>query len=73
MSALKVTWQDGSWNRNGEQPVATVLLDKNVSAMHIGEDTLVFKASVSEKIVLIIPEQRLISAVLVNEEPPKQA
>jgi hypothetical protein len=65
---LKVTWQDGSWNRNGEQPVATALLDENVSATHLGEDTLVFKASGSAKIVLIIPEQRLISAVLEEEQ-----
>lgn len=58
---LKVTWQDGSWNRDGQQPIATKLVPRGVQLVNVGEDTLVFKDG--SGIVLAIPGQRLISVV----------
>ena len=65
---LKVTWQDGPWNRDGKQPVAAALLDQDSTAEHIGEDTLIFRTPGGGQIALVVPEQRLISALLVDEE-----
>lgn len=65
---LKVTWQDGPWNRDGRQPVAAALLDQDSTAEHIGEDTLIFRAPGGGQIALVVPEQRLISALLVDED-----
>jgi hypothetical protein len=66
MSKLKVTWQDGPWDSR-EQPVATLLLPGDVNVAHLGEDTLVFRSTGDIRILLVIPEQRLISAVAVEE------
>ena len=61
MRNLKVTWQDGSWNRDGDQPIATATVSAGAQLVNVGEDTLVFKDS--SGIVLAIPGQRLISVV----------
>lgn len=65
MKNLKVTWQDGSWNRDGQQPTATAMLPLDVAVSAVGEDTLVFRKSnmSGTSALLVIPAQRLISAV----------
>lgn len=67
MEKLKVTWQDGNWKRDGEQPIATALIPLGSSVSAVGEDTLVFKKPSSGVTVLVVPGQRLISAVVVEE------
>jgi hypothetical protein len=69
---LKVTWQDGSWNRNGEQPIASAKLPEKTRVRHVGEDTLIFEVSLGydkgTQILLVVPEQRLISAILAEDD-----
>ena len=65
---LKVTWQDGNWNRDGQQPIATVELPMGASVASVGDDTLVFKAPGSAQTLLVVPGQRLISAVEIEGE-----
>lgn len=63
MKKLKVTWQDGSWNTAGEQPIATAEVSVNVTVTPVGE-TLVFRqGGTNGPICLVVSEQRLISAV----------
>lgn len=63
MKKLKVTWQDGSWNCDGQQPIATAVLARGTGVRAVGEDTLVFTEPGSGIITLVIPAQRLVSAV----------
>lgn len=67
MQKLKVTWQGDNWNRDGQQPIASALLRLGSSVAAVGEDTLVFTEPGSGSAVLVIPGQRLISAVVVEQ------
>lgn len=69
MQKLRVTWQDGSWNREGDQPVASADVPAGVGVKALSEDSLVFVTG-GGQIHLVIPCQRLISAVLVDVEDP---
>jgi hypothetical protein len=62
---LKVTWQDGSWNRDGDLPIAEAMVPAGAQLVNVGDDTLVFKDG--NGIVLAIPGQRLISVVEIVE------
>lgn len=63
---LKVTWQDGMWNRDGEQPTASAEVPVNATVTVVGE-TLVFqRGGVGSAICLVVPETRLISATPVD-------
>lgn len=73
MKKLKVTWQDGNWNRDGQQPIASVELPEKTKVRHVGEGTLVFETpgdgvNTGARIALVVPEQRLISAVQVEAD-----
>jgi len=56
---LKVTWLSGSWNTD-DSPTATADIPAAAQIGAVG-DTLIFKTG--SGICLVIPEQRLISAV----------
>jgi len=67
---LKVTWQDGSWNHGGQQPVASAEIQAEELITAVVGETLVFRAlgkgdgsHVNGPVLLIIPEGRLISAI----------
>lgn len=67
MKKLKVTWQDGSWNRDGDQPIATAEIPEKSQIDAVGDDTLVFRSWPDEqssiRINLAIPAGRLISVI----------
>lgn len=68
MKKLKVTWQDGPWNPDGQQPVAAIDLPYGCLIRSVGEDTLVFTLPGSGALALVVPGQRLISAIEVETD-----
>lgn len=65
MKKLRVTWQDGQWIRDGDQKVTTTDIHHQAVVKITGE-TLGFLEPGSNRVLLIIPENRLISAVPVE-------
>lgn len=68
MKKLKVTWQDGSWNHGGDQPIAETSLPHDVRINLLGE-TLVFTEQSGDgaaMVLLAVPESRLISSAQVE-------
>jgi hypothetical protein len=67
---LKVTWQDGSWNTDGVQPIATAEIPEASSVEAVGDDTLVFRSrpnsDMGARLCLVIPASRLISAFVIE-------
>lgn len=73
MKQLKVTWQDGGWNRDGVQPTATAFVPADDLQTVVVGETLVFRKiernnPVGGQVYLIVPESRLISAIVVEGE-----
>ena len=66
MKMLKVTWLDGSWNRDESMADVSALVSAQVKITLLGE-TLVFQDPTEGEVVLLIPDGRLVSAVLVDE------
>jgi hypothetical protein len=69
MKKLKVTWQDGSWMRDGDQSTASAEIPWNATVTAVGE-TIVFSdgGRPGSTIHLVVPESRLISAVEIEAE-----
>lgn len=65
MIKLKVRWQGGSWSNLGDQPVEEELLDGNVQIRREGEALVFFLTTNS--ILLVVPQNRLLSAVRVDD------
>lgn len=68
MKVLKVAWHDGPWSHgvNEVQPVQTAKLDPRCRVGSVSEDNLVFR--LGDEVQLVIPGNRLISAVLIDVE-----
>lgn len=71
MKKLKVTWHDGPWPDVADPAVASQLIPQDAVPSMVGE-TLVFKAPsadrMSTKIVLMVPDARLISVIEVEAD-----
>lgn len=66
--SLKVTWQDGPSGLGNGQPIATATVPAYRLATTVIGETLVFRqGDQAGQVYLIIPEQRLISAVPVDD------
>lgn len=68
MKKLKVTWLDGSWSINDDpQAVDSATIDPFASAVMHGETLCFVSNDSSRRILLAIPQSRLISAVIIEE------
>jgi len=70
MQKLKVTWQAGAWSTDDVQPTESALIPDRSTVRAIGE-TLIFEFGPMRNVQLVVPETRLVSAVLVDADADK--